>query len=83
MKEQEFVGAIYDILEDVVIERSPVIRATYAEAMADARALVKVVNDNAEAFDDELDNQSIGRVDDSYCHVLIDGEVFFGDEVPA
>lgn len=77
---KDFQGALYDILEEVVIERAPVVRGTYDEAMADARALVKVVNDMAELADDDSDsNTTIGRVDDSYCYVLIDGLIAYSE----
>lgn len=60
-KQKEFVGVLFDIVTETVIDRSTVIRGTYAEAMEDAKALV--------------------RVDESYCDVLVDGEISFG--VPA
>ena len=78
---QAFQGVLFDILEEVVIERSPVIRGTYAEAMADAKALIAVVNGMAEACDDESDgNTTIGRVDDSYCFVMVDGYIVYSEE---
>lgn len=82
---KNFQGVLYDILEEIVMECSPVLRGTYAEALADAKALVKVVNDMAEASDDENDsNTTIGRVDDSYCFVLVDGLIAYSeDEVAA
>lgn len=39
MPKPEYIGLAYDFVEDVVIDRSPVIRATAAEALADAKAL--------------------------------------------
>lgn len=80
---KEFNGVIFDMIEDVIIDRSPVLRATYAEAMADAKALVKVVNDEAEAIDDDRgydgENSSIGRVDASFCFVAVDGQVVYSE----
>ena len=65
-----YTGIIFDVISEVVIERSPVIRATPDEAYRDAQALVGVVNEGAEAYDDESDgNTTVGRVDDSYCFV--------------
>lgn len=69
LKRGEYVGVLYDWIEEVVIEQSPIIRGTWDEAMADARALIQVVNDAAEAIDDAGDtNSTVGRVDDSYCY---------------
>ena len=69
-KAQEYVGIVYDFIEDVVIERSPILRRTAAEALADAKALCRVVNERAEAYDDTNDDDStVGRVDDSYAAV--------------
>jgi hypothetical protein len=77
---QDFQGVLYDIVEEVVIDRAPVVRGTYAEAMADAQAMVKAVNDMAECVDNEADdNSTIGRVDDSYCFVLIDGLIAYSE----
>lgn len=59
---KEFQGVLFDILDEVIIDRAPVLRGTYAEAMADAEKLVEVVN---AMFD--------GRVDSGYCYVLVDG----------
>ena len=39
-KQQDFQGVLYDLLEEVIIDRAPIIRGTAEEAMADARALV-------------------------------------------
>jgi hypothetical protein len=81
---QEFVGVLYDIVEDIVIERSAVIRGSYAEALNDAKGLVKYVNDEAEAFDDSGDaNTTVGRVDDSWCFVMVGNEVLFDQPVAA
>lgn len=80
MVKQVFQGVLYDIVEEVIIERSAVLRGTYAEAMADAGKLVAVMNDQAEAWDDESgSNTTVGRVDDSYCFVLIDGVIAFSE----
>lgn len=80
MPKQEFQGVLYDLVEEVIIERGSVLRATYAEAMADARKLVVVMNDRAEAWDDESDsNTTVGRVDDSYCFVLVDGAIAYSE----
>jgi hypothetical protein len=69
-KQPEYVGVVYDWIEEVVIERSPVIRATFDEALVDAKALCKTINEQAEAYDDESDgNTTVGRVDDSYAYV--------------
>ena len=69
-KPQEFVGLVYDWIEEVVIDRSSVIRATAAAALADAKALCRVVNAQAEAIDDSTDeNTSVGRCDESYAFV--------------
>lgn len=84
MAHREFQGILFDILEEVVIERGPVLRATYAEAMADAKALVKFVNDEAEAHDDSTDeNTTVGRVDDSYCYVMQGGQILWSQEEAA
>jgi len=80
---QEFQGCLFDIISETAVEMSPVIRATYAEALADARKLVHVVNDEAEAFDETLDDQTVGRVDDSYCYVLVDGVIDYGTPLAA
>ena len=77
MSKQEFQGVLFDIVEEVIIERGPVLRATYAEAMEDARKLVGAVNQLAEDADDGF--STIGRVDDSYCFVLIDGVIAYSE----
>lgn len=83
-KQHDFQGVLFDCLEEIVIDRAPVIRGTYEEAMADARSMVAAVNDMAESADDESDgNTTIGRVDDSYCFVLIDGVISYGEEATA
>jgi hypothetical protein len=77
----DFQGYLFDIFSEVVIERSPVIRGTYAEAMEDAKGLVAVMNDAAEAIDDSTDeNTTVGRVDESYCFVLMDGAIVYSEE---
>lgn len=81
MAQQKFCGVLFDMLEEVVIERSPVIRATYAEAMADAKALVPVVNQMAEDADD--DNTTIGRVDETYCFVTVNGRIAHSEQEAA
>jgi hypothetical protein len=69
-KKPEYVGLVYDFIEEVVIERSPIVRATAADALADAKALCRVVNAQAEAYDDTNDdNTTVGRVDASYAAV--------------
>jgi hypothetical protein len=79
-KRQDFQGVLYDIIEEVIIDRAPVVRGAYAEAMADAQAMVAAVNAQAEAFDDSDDeNTTVGRVDDSYCFVLIDGMIAYSE----
>lgn len=81
-KQMDYQGVLYDLIDEVIVERGPVIRGTYAEAMADAHALLAVVNAEAEAADDESDeNTSVGRVDDSYCFVLCDGSLEYADPV--
>lgn len=78
----EYEGVLYDDIEGVVIERSPVLRATYTEAFEDAKQLVALVNVRAEAADDESDiDSTIGRVDITYCYVKVDGQIAF--DVPA
>lgn len=80
MGEQEFQGVLYDIVEEVIIERSAVLRATYAEAMTDAEKLVTVMNARAEAWDDESgSNTTVGRVDESYCFVLVNGVIAYSE----
>lgn len=80
MSKQAFQGVLYDIVEEVIVDWAPVVRGTYAEAMADAKAMVEVKNAEAEAFDDESDdNTTIGRVDDSYCFVMIDGLIAYSE----
>lgn len=80
MARQEFQGVLFDIIEEVIIERGPVLRATYAEAMADAEKLVAAMNKQAESWDDDSDgNTTVGRVDDSYCFVLIDGVLAYSE----
>lgn len=77
MAKQEFQGVLFDLIEEVIIDRAPVTRGTYAEAMEDAKQLVAVVNVMAENADD--DTSTIGRVDDSYCFVLIDGLIAYSE----
>jgi hypothetical protein len=77
---QEFVGVVYDLIEEVVIDRSPVIRGTYAEAMKDALDMIPQINAMAELADDESDgNTTVGRVDESYAFVCIDGLVAYSE----
>lgn len=71
MTKQEFTGVLYDCYEEIVIERSAVIRATREAAMEDAKALIEFVNSEAEAFDDaDGGDTTVGRVDESYCFVV-------------
>ena len=77
MAKQEFQGVLFDLIEEVIIDRAPVTRGTYAEAMEDAKQLVAVVNVMAESADD--DTSTIGRVDESYCFVLIDGLIAYSE----
>ena len=80
MSKQEFQGVLFDIVEEVIIERAPVLRATYAEALNDAHALVAKMNEQAERWDEDCsENTSVGRVDDSYCFVLIDGLIAYSE----
>lgn len=66
MTKQTFQGVLFDILEEVIIDRSPVLRATYAEAMADARKLAATTD-------------AIEGADESYCFVLIDGVIAYSE----
>ena len=59
---QDFQGILYDILDEVIVERSPVIRGSYAEAEADARVLAA---------------GSGGRYDKGYCFVIVDNEIAY------
>lgn len=80
MTKQTFQGVLFDILEEVIIDRSPVLRATYAEAMADAQKMVSLTNERAEAWDDDSgSNTTVGRVDDNYCFVLINGVIAYSE----
>lgn len=75
-----FQGVLYDIISEVIVERSAAERGTYAEAMTDARGLIDFVNGKAEAVDDASDsNTTIGRVDDSYCFVMVDGQIVYSE----
>lgn len=80
MGKQVFQGVLYDIVEEVIIERSAVLRSSYAEAMEDAGKLVAVMNEQAEVWgDNSSSNTTVGRVDDSYCFVLIDGVIAYSE----
>lgn len=69
-KQQGYVGVLFDSYSDTVIERSPIERETPDAAYRDAIALIPIVNEQAEAYDDSCDgNTTIGRVDDSYAYV--------------
>ncbi len=57
--EMEFQGAVYDILGDVMIDRSPVIRATREEALLDARAMC----------------EPLGCSPDVDAYVIVDGQL--------
>jgi len=59
---KDFQGVLYDILDEVIVERAPVIRGSQAEAEADAKALAAA---------------SGGQYDDSYCFVLVDNEIAY------
>lgn len=37
---KSFQGVLFDILDETIIERAPVVRSTYERAMADALAMV-------------------------------------------
>jgi hypothetical protein len=67
---EAFQGVIYDALEEIIIERSPVLRGTREEAYADALALIAVVNAAAEDTDEDERNWTVGRVDESYCYIV-------------
>lgn len=71
-KHQDFQGVLYDILDEIVVDRAPAIRGTYAEAMEDAKQMVDAFNAMAEDDDSR-------RVDDSYCFVLIDGLIAYSE----
>ena len=74
------VERVLPVVDEIIIERAPVLRGTYSEAMADAANLVAVVNEQAESADDEGDDSAtVGRVDDSYCFVLIDGALAYSE----
>ena len=80
MAKTEFVGVIFDSITETIIERCATIRATYAEAMADAMALVAALNSWAEEVDDESEGDTtIGRVSDDDCYVLIDGRIAYSE----
>lgn len=66
MSARDFQGVLFDILDEVIIERAPCLRATYAEAIADARALAAAADDGA-------------GVDDSLCFVLVDGLIAYSE----
>jgi hypothetical protein len=63
LKQGEYVGIVFDALNDQVMEISPTIRATPEAAHRDAVALIAVVNEQPQAGLD-------GLVDDSYAFVL-------------
>lgn len=65
----QYVGVLYDIVNDIVKERSPIIRATYDAALADAEQLVTDWNLNPDNRGDELDEYD--------CYVEIDGQINF------
>ena len=78
MKTPSFQGIIFDIAAEIVIEYYPVVRGSYAEAIADAKSMVKVINDHATAAEAAADNEydydaHVGRVDEVDCYVLVDG----------
>lgn len=80
----DFQGVLYDIVSEQIIDRAPIIRGTYAEAMADAHSMVGAVNAQAEAIDDNSDsNSTIGRVDASYCFVMVNGEIAYDEPASA
>jgi hypothetical protein len=80
-KRQEFVGCLFDVISETVVEVGVVIRGTYAEAMADARSMVEPFNEYAQGIDDEADNDStVGRVDETYCFVQVDGQVVYSEQ---
>ena len=80
MAKTEFVGVIFDIITETVIDRCATIRATYAEAMTDAKTLVVALNSWAEDVDDESDaNTTIGRMSDEDCYVQIDGRIAYSE----
>ena len=65
-KRQDFQGVLFDLIDEVVFERSPVIRGTYEQAMADAKALVGQYDGPRDAA--ECD-----------CFVLIDGVIAYSE----
>lgn len=60
-----FEGVLFDLVDEVLFERSSVLRATYAEALADARGLIQY---HAE------------RACDADCFVLADGALIYGPD---
>ncbi len=70
LKDGEYVGVLYDLIEDVIVEQSAIIRATPDAAYRDAKELIAVFNDGLEAYDDsDDDNTTVGRVDETWCFV--------------
>lgn len=65
----QYIGVLYNIIDEVVKERSPIIRATYDAALADAEQLVTVWNLNPDNRDDPMDEYD--------CYVEIDGQISF------
>lgn len=49
-----YTGIVFDIVDEVRIESSPVIRATPEAAYQDALALVKYINENSADFNDRV-----------------------------
>ncbi|UEC03938.1 hypothetical protein [Burkholderia vietnamiensis] len=68
-KAHEYVGVVYDIVDEVVIERHCQIRETREEAMRDAQALCELINANR----DEYGDRTVDRETDAY--VMVDGEI--------
>lgn len=71
LKDGEYVGVLYDIISDQVIETSPIIRNTPDAAYRDTEGLVNAVNEMADAaeedaFYDGRGDMALGRTDETY-----------------
>lgn len=70
---REFQGCIFDIVYERVIERGPVLRGSYAEAIADAKALLAYVNGLPA-------DKGVGLFEATDCYVLVDGVLAYSEE---
>ncbi len=57
-----YCGIVYDEVDEVVIERSPVIRGTWKEAKDDALKLCEHVNKNPDDYNGETVDESCAYV---------------------